>query len=158
ELDLLPERAGLLDAVDQGVEIGGVALRVHPALLDDAGVAELLVLIDGGAHHPQVPAQLQLLLALHGELGDRHQRPGDDRQDGDRHDQLDEGPARPVPASLRAHDRSRVPPYGEPAVTFTIIPCLSNGSLWADGSRTDRSVKVSVVVPVCFLARNVRSI
>src|SRR5947208_13434635 len=34
ELDLLPQRARLLDPLDQGVEIGRVALRVHARLLD----------------------------------------------------------------------------------------------------------------------------
>src|SRR5881396_558755 len=53
ELDLLPQRSRLLDPVHERVEIGRVALGVHAALLDDAGVAELLVHVDGRAHGPQ---------------------------------------------------------------------------------------------------------
>src|SRR2546428_11751023 len=43
ELDLLAQGPGLLDAIHQRVEVGRVALRVDAALLDHAGVAELLV-------------------------------------------------------------------------------------------------------------------
>src|SRR5437867_783260 len=90
ELDLLPQGPGLLDAFHQRVEVGRVALRVDAALLDDTGVAELLVQIDRLPHGPQIPAQLQLLLALHRELADRDKRPGQDRHHGDRDQQLDE--------------------------------------------------------------------
>src|SRR6267142_3640131 len=153
ELDLLPERSVLLDAVHQCLEIRRITLRVDPGLLDDAGVAELLVQVDRLTHRPEGPPQVHLLLALHRELGDRHERPGHDRQDGDGHHQLDERDALLTFPAAYPHGRFPPPPYFE---MFTVMPCLSNGSRCADGSSTEISVKLIVVVPG-FLATNVRS-
>src|SRR2546428_215091 len=81
------------------------------------------------------------------------QRRGDDREDGDGHHQLHERDASiTTPADVPHGLSSRLPRHW----MLTVIPCLSNGRRWADGSRTEMSVKLSAVVPD-FFATNVIS-
>ena len=79
-------------AVDQGVEVGGIAETVgfdlHGSL-----VGGVLVAVDGVTHLPEVAAEFALLLPFDLEAGDGDSSGGEDGDDGDADDEFDESEA-----------------------------------------------------------------
>ena len=85
-----------IHAGDQRLQIGRIVLAVHLGL-ECAFVGCVLVFVDGVAHHPQVVAQLALVLALDLKARNGHGRRGQDGKNRHGDNQLDQRQA-PLPA------------------------------------------------------------
>ena len=90
----VPNSLGLraLDTIDEHLQCFGIAMVAHAlgAFGDAPGFPVVVETIDGGTHLAQASAQLQFLFAADGDLGVRHGRRRQDRQDHEHHQQLDQ--------------------------------------------------------------------
>ena len=108
------------DAIDQRVEVGGIAFvaEAHLERRDLAQIRCVLVLVDRRADFPQGAPELGLAVPRRGDAGERHHGGGQDHDDGRYHDQLDE---RVAGRRCRGSARARAPRVPQPCHWTMIV-------------------------------------